>query len=261
MDWFYDLPVQVSLPLFVVLFVLVSTLILVGLRPWVRRMAENPGEWDRVLGYAISSYGLFYGILLALVAVSVYQNFTEVHGAVLGETSALAALYRDVSGFPHADAVPLQTGLRDYVHTVITHDWPLQQQGIVPNDGTVAVDAFQRRLLAIEPKTAGQQALLTQTIGAFNDFVVARRARVDDTTLSLPSLLWGVLWVGAAINAVMLSLIQVKKLTIHLVMSGLIALYVGLLIYVTASMDHPYSGGISIGPDAFRLLLTQVMNR
>ncbi len=261
MTWFYDLPIGVSLPLFVVTFVAVSTGILLALRPWVTRMAENPGEWDRVLGYAISSYGLFYGILLALVAVSVYGNFTQVHDAVLSETSTLAALYRDVSGFPHADAVQLQSGLRDYVHTVITHDWPLQQQDIVPNDGTVAVDAFQRHLLAVEPKTPGQEALLTQTIASFNDFVVARRARVDDTTLSLPSLLWGVLWVGAAINAVMLSLIQVKRLTIHLVMSGLIALYVGLLIYVTASMDHPYSGGISIGPEAFQLLLTQVMNR
>ena len=83
MTWFYDLPVAVSLPTFVVTFVVVSTLILLAIRPWVRRMAENPGEWDRVLGYAISSYGLFYGILLALVAVSVYSNFTQVHDDVL----------------------------------------------------------------------------------------------------------------------------------------------------------------------------------
>ena len=46
---------------------------------------------------------------------------------------------------------------------------------------------------------------------------------------------------------------------IHVVMAGLIAMYVGLLIFVTASMDHPYSGGISIGPEAFELLLRQVM--
>jgi hypothetical protein len=261
MDWFYDIPVGVSLSLFVVTFVGVSTLILLALRPWVGRMAQNEGEWDRVLGYAISSYGLFYGILLALVAVAVYQNFTQVHDAVLAETSSLAALYRDVSGFPRADAVVLQQELRDYVNTVITHDWPLQGHNIVPKDGTVAVTTFQQHLFAFEPTTLGQQALLSQTIGSFNDFVVARRARVDDTTLSLPSLLWGVLWVGAAINAVMLSLIKVKRLTIHLVMSGLIAVYVGLLIYVTASMDHPYSGGISIGPEAFQLLLAQVMNR
>ena len=261
MEWFYDLPVGVSLPLFVILFVVVSLLILLALRPWVKRMAENPGEWDRVLGYAISSYGLFYGILLALVAVSVYQNYVQVHDAVLSETSALAALYRDVSGFSHSDALPLQNGLRDYVHTVITQDWPLQRQGIVPVDATAAVNTFQHQLFAVEPKTPGQQSLLTETISSFNDFVAARRARLADTVLSLPPLLWGVLWTGAVINAVMLGLIQVKRLTIHLAMSGLIAVYVGLLIFTTASMDHPYAGTVSIGPEAFQLLLTQVMNR
>ena len=259
MAWFYDTPVWISLPGFVIVFVAGSMLVLLALRPWVRRMAENPTEWDRILGYAISSYGLFYGILLALVAVSVYQNFVQVHDAVLAETSTLAALYRDVSGFPHADAAQLQSGLRDYVHTVISRDWPLQAQDIVPNDGTIAVDRFQAHLLALEPKSQGDQALLTETISQFNNFVAARRTRVADTTLSLPSLLWGVLWVGAAINAVLLGLIQVRRVLIHVVMAGLIAMYVGLLIFVTASMDHPYSGGISIGPEAFELLLRQVM--
>ncbi len=37
------------------------------------------------------------------------------------------------------------------------------------------------------------------------------------------------------------------------------AIYVGLLIYVTASLDHPYWGTVSIGPDDFKTLLEQVM--
>ncbi len=257
--WFYDIPVWLSLPGFVILFVAGSMLVLLVLRPWVRRMAENPAEWDRILGYAISSYGLFYGILLALVAVSVYQNFTQVHDAVLGETSALAAPYRDVSGFPGKEAVSLQDSLRDYVHTVINRDWPLQAEDIVPNDSTLAINRFQLHLLDFDPTTSGDQALLTQTIAQFNDFVTARRSRVAETTLSLPGLLWGVLWVGAVINAVLLALIQVKRLTIHVVMAGLIAVYVGLLIYTTASLDHPYSGSVNIGPGEFELLLKQVM--
>ncbi len=75
----------------------------------------------------------------------------------------------------------------------------------------------------------------------------------------MPSLLWVLIWVGAAVNALMISLIQVKRVRIHLIMSGLNAIYVGLLIYVTASMDHPYFGTVSIGPDDFRSLLDQLM--
>jgi hypothetical protein len=257
--WFYGLPVQVSLPLFVGLFVIVSLLVVLALRPLVHRLAENREEWDRVLGYAIASFGLFYGILLALVAVSVYTNFTTVHQDVLNETSLLAALYRDTTGFPHDQALPMQDDLRGYVHIVITKDWPLQRMDVPPNDGTTAIASFQAHLLGLEPRSQGDQALLQQTIQEFNEFVAARRARIADAQLSLPPLLWGVLWTGAAINAVMLGLIQVKRLTIHIVMAGLIAVYVGLLIYEVASMDHPYSGSIAIGPDDFRLVLRQVM--
>jgi hypothetical protein len=258
-SWFYGLPAPVSLPLFVGAFVVVSLAIVIALRPIVRRLAGDHEEWDRVLGYAIASFGLFYGILLALVAVSVYTNFTTVHADVLSETSNLAALYRDTSGFPADQAAPMQQDLRDYVHLVIAQDWPLQQRGVVPDDGTSAVHAFQQHLFALDPRTPGDQALLSQTIQQFNEFVAARRDRVTDTTLALPDLLWGVLWTGAAINAVLLGLIQVRRATIHIVMAGLIAVYVGLLIYEIASMDHPYSGAIAIGPDDFRLLLTQVM--
>jgi hypothetical protein len=259
MRWFYDLPAAVSLPMFVGGFVVVSLGILLVLRPVVTRLSGDREEWDRVLGYAIASFGLFYGILLALVAVSVYTNFTTVNAAVLTETSNLAALYRDVSGFAPDQALPMQDDLRHYVHVVITQDWPLQRQDIVPDDGNAAVESLQRHLLALEPRTQGDQQLLGQTIQQFNAFIAARRERVADAQLSLPSLLWGVLWTGAVINAIMLGLIQVRRLTIHVLMAGLIAVYVGLLIYEIASMDHPYSGTIAIEPDDFRLLLTQVM--
>jgi hypothetical protein len=35
--------------------------------------------------------------------------------------------------------------------------------------------------------------------------------------------------------------------------------FIGLVIFVTADMDHPYMGDISVGPDDFSRLLHQVM--
>jgi hypothetical protein len=259
MTWFYNAPIALTMPLFVLLFLLASWGILLAVRPWVRSVASDRKEWDRVLGYSMSSYGLFYGILLALVAVSVYQNYARVDDVVLTETSALGTLYRDVSGFHQPLAGDLQDLLRGYTHHVVTVDWPLQGRGIVPSDGTYHVTAFQKLLFGYQPVGAGQQALYTQTISAFNDFVEARRARVNETTLALPPLLWVLLWVGAFLNALMISLVDVKRLRVHLVMAGIIAIFVALLIFVTASLDHPYAGSVSIGPDHFESLLQQLM--
>ena len=121
-------PIWLALPGFVVLFLVVSWAVLLAVRPWVIRMSSQNREWDRVLTYAMASYGIFYGILLALITVSVYENFHRVDAVVLDEADALGALYRAVSGYPQPLADNLQDYLRQYTTGVITQDWPLQQQ-------------------------------------------------------------------------------------------------------------------------------------
>jgi len=43
---------------------------------------------------------LFYGVMVGLIAVGVWQQFSSTDEKVALEASALAALYRDVSGYP-----------------------------------------------------------------------------------------------------------------------------------------------------------------
>lgn len=248
------------MPSFVLLFLGASWAILLLVRPWVRRAAANHEEWDRVLGYAMSSYGLFYGILLALIAVSVYENFERVDVIVLDEVSSLGALYRGMSGYPEGLATELQEHLRQYTLSVVTEDWPLQEQGIIPSEGNARVDHIQALLLSFEPASIGQQTLHNQVLSEFFEFLEARRARLDETDLALPTVMWVVLGIGAVINATMLALVEARNLRVHLIMSGIIAVFVSMLVFVTASMDHPYSGYVSISPEAFDNLLDQLMS-
>jgi hypothetical protein len=256
---FNHTPLWLALPVFVLSFLALSWGVLLAVRPWVKRAAAANEEWDRVLNYAMSSYGIFYGILLALIAVSVYENFQRVDAIVLDETSALAALYRGVSAYPDPFAADLQAQLREYTRGVIAVDWPLQIENVIPSEGNAGVDRIQSLLLAFEPQSNGQQALHNQTLSVFFDFLEARRARLDETKLALPPLLWALMTVGAALNALMIALIDVRNVRVHLIMSGLIALFVAMLIFVTASMDHPYAGQVSITPEPFENLLEQLM--
>jgi hypothetical protein len=178
---------------------------------------------------------------------------------VLDEASSLGTLYRAVSSYPPPVGPDLQEQLRLYTQNVISVDWPLQGRDIIPAEGNAQVDSIQSILFAYEPSTSGGQALHNQTVGLFFDFVEARRARLDETKLALPPLLWVLVAVGAALNALMLALVEARNLRVHLIMSGLIAVFVALLIFVTAAMDHPYSGFVSVPPEPFQNLLEQAM--
>ena len=261
MDWFYGASLWITLPLFIGGFVLGSCLIVVGLRPVVRRMVASPAEWDRALAHVIGTFGVFFGILLALVAVSVYDNFAETRHATLTEAAQLTALYRGTTAMPQADGEPVRDGIAEYLHTVVDEDFPVQKLGILPEQSAVLVDDIERMLHNYNPETIPAQAEYIQLLATFDDFVEARRERIDAVTLELPPLFWLVIWVGAAVNAVLIAFIYVKSLRLHLMIAGLLALFIGLVMFVTADMDHPYQGSISVGPGAFERVLQQTIQR
>ncbi|WP_022883569.1 DUF4239 domain-containing protein [Glaciibacter superstes] len=97
-------------------------------------------------------------------------------------------------------------------------------------------------------------------LAAFDAVIEARRARIDATALALPPLLWLIIWVGAAVNAVLIAFIDVKNIRLHLLMASLLAVFIGLVIFVTADMDHPYAGAVSVDPGAFERVREQIID-
>jgi len=74
-------------------------------------------------------YGMFYGILMELLAVAAYQNTVDIEGAVIAEGAVLASLFRSVSAYPEDLRQPLQESVRDYTQFVIDVEWPLMRKG------------------------------------------------------------------------------------------------------------------------------------
>lgn len=258
-DWFYDTSVAITLPLFVGGFIVVSCLIVLGLRPLIARLVDDPKDWDRALAHVISTFGVFFGILLALVAVSVYENFSYTRQTVIDESSSLGAIYRATAGMSPDIAAQMREELEDYALAVIAEDFPVQQHGQLPTASELHIDEIEALVHQADAQTRDEQAELTQMLATFDDFVESRRARINATALAMPPLLWAVIWVGAAVNAVLIAFIAVKGRRLHLLMAGLLALFIGLVIFVTADMDRPYAGAIAVDSGPFERVLQQVI--
>ncbi|AWB94721.1 hypothetical protein DCE93_02825 [Agromyces badenianii] len=260
LDWFYDTSILITLPVFVGGFVVVSCLIVVALRPVVNRLVADSKEWDRALAHVIGTFGVFFGILLALVAVSVYENFASTREATIEEAGRVGALYRATTGLPEDLGDEMRQVLDAYMHSVIEVDFPEQASGNLPEASDTQVDEFERLLHAVEAETRGDQAEFEQALATFDAFIESRRARIDATALALPPLFWLVIWVGAAVNAVLIAFINVSNRRLHLLMAGLLAVFIGLVIFVTADTDHPFAGAISVGPGAYERVLEQLID-
>ena len=112
--WIYDIP-NWQLAVFISGgFVLIFWFGAIFISPILRRLVRSTAGSNDVVGYILSSFGVFYGLLLGLIAIAAYQNYTYVEEAVAKEAISLTALYQDSTGYPEPLRQNLRWVLRDY---------------------------------------------------------------------------------------------------------------------------------------------------
>jgi hypothetical protein len=227
-------------------------------RKVIPRLNVGSGDSD-FTGAMLQSVMVFYGLAVALIAVSVWQTYSDVSKVVSGEATSLAALYRDVSGYPDSARPILQSELRDYIQDIIHHAWPLQQRGQVPKGGVALMNTFQGTLFSFEPANESQKLLHAETLRAYNHMIQARRLRLDAVHTGLPGVMWAVVILGAFIGLSASFFFRVHDVRLHAIEVSLLAIFIGLVMFMILALDRPFRGDLGIPPDSYQLVFDQLM--
>jgi len=257
-QWLLNLPDWLYGILAVVFSVLVGVGGLMITRKWIARL-HVATSYNEIVSYYLSTVAIFYGIMLGLIAVSVWEGYNSAENSVALEAGSLAALYRDVSGYPEPDRNVLQAALREYARYEIQVAWPQHRKGILTRGGMNLLWQFQDHLETFEPKTSGQQALHVETLRAFNEVVQKRSLRLDSVTAHLPRPLWDFVVLGAVLSFVVSWFFQLKSFTMHVWMTAFFAALLGMEIHLLVIMNHPYSGSLGVSPEAFQVVYDMLM--
>ncbi len=259
LDFLFDLPLVImgaaivaSLCLFVI-----GGLLLVRRRVLPRlQIYVQDSEFS---GAMVQSVMVFYGLSVALIAVSVFETYSDVSKVISQEATALAALYRDVSSYPEPIRSELREELRDYTDYVIHQAWPLQQRGQVPPLGVVRMNCFQETLTTFEPATEGQKILHGETLRAYNEMIQARRLRLDAVETGLPGIMWSLIVAGAFISLSACFFFKVEDRRLQGIQVLLLAVFIGLVIFMILALDRPFRGDLGVGPEPYQLIYDQLM--
>lgn len=261
MFWIYDLPTWVFGLLTVLCFTLPACLGLVITRRWIREHLRVTDDTNESVNGYFAGVGVLYGLLLGLVAVATWQNFDAASALVSDEAASFAALYRDVSSYPSPIREQLQQDLRLYIEHVIETDWPAQQRGVLLPGGTQLLNQFQADLTGFQPVSNGQAIVHAEAFRAFNHMIEVRRLRLDVVHGGLPPVLWSVVLIGAALSILMTYFFHIGDQRLHLSLTAILSIFIGLMIFLTAAVDNPFRGEVSISADPYRLILDSVMNQ
>lgn len=257
-EFLFDYPLVTGVAIIVALCVYaVVGLLLVRRRVLPRlRIEQADSEFT---GAMLQSVMVFYGLAVALIAVTVFETYSETTKVVTGEATALNLIYRDVTGYPEPLRSDLQKRLRDYTKYVIDEAWPLQQQGKIPSGGFGHMTLFQEALDKFEPVTEGQKLRHGETLRAYNSLIQSRRLRLDAVGTVLPTVMWVVILIGALIGLSASFFFKVHDARLHLIEVQLLAVFIGLIILMIITLDRPFRGNLGIRSDPYQSVYDQLM--
>jgi Protein of unknown function (DUF4239) len=256
--WIYDYPTWAVGLLFASVFLAGSLIGLFLFRSRFSKWIHSEPRATEMVGVSLGSFSVLYGILLGLVAVGAYQNFSSISDLVTKEASSLTGLYRDVSALPEPYRDKLEADLRDYTRYTIDYGWAAQRKGHVTIGSTQRMTVFFDDLASFNPTDQRSEIVFAEAFRQFNNLTELRRARLAQVTTGIPAVLWWVVGIGAFLNIVLIWMLDME-IHVHVILTGVLALFLGVVIFLVAAMDNPFRGEVSVGPGALELVYQTYM--
>lgn len=256
--WIYDHPTWQMALLFMAVFAVLAVLGLLLFRATLHGWLHRGGRANEMVGHALSSFAILYGLLLGLLAVAAYTGYSATGDQVTKEAASLATLYRDLSGLPEPARTQLQDRLRGYTREVIDVSWPAQQHGVVPTTASAILTDFNIALHAFKPADLGEASLHAEAISQANELVELRGQRLANVNAGIPDILWWVVLLGALVNTALLWMVDTDR-HVHVLLTALLSAFTGLVIFLVAAMDFPFRGEVAIDAQPFEQVYATVM--
>jgi len=260
----------VALPTAIAMFGPVLTRRIFG----VERLIIN----NEIAGFKFAVVGVIYGLLLTFAAISTWDKFSEAQVSVIEEAAAATAVYQLTNG-PEQDQLAVHIALAKYLRSVIDKEWPAMEAGQQSEEASGALselymnsiqliqkaslataqqkDTVSRQKIAIIPAHDGTMpvALTIELIRQVDAITKSRRTRVHLSAGIVPNMLWHVLITGAALTIIFTCFFGAENLAAQIAMVGVLSAMIFMSILMIISFDLPFTGPVSIEPEALKDLL------
>ncbi|GAA2635627.1 DUF4239 domain-containing protein [Actinomadura fulvescens] len=198
-----------------------------------------------------------FAFVFAFVVVTGMQHYNDARENTTKEASELMQVYWAAHGMPDPEHREIQGLVREYTSAVVNEEWRAMSDRRMSPRATATLDRLRDRLQQIEPRGDKMARMHDSALTSARNVSEARRLRALHAEQGLPGFLWIGLLVGAVlmICAPLLAGVQVTVRSVAMV--GLLGAFVALAMFLIWNLNYPFGGGISVAPDAFRLITTR----
>ncbi len=195
--------------------------------------------------------GMMFAVLLGFMVGDAMQRFQQARSTVQQEAASVADVFRLAEGLPNAKRDEIRFLCQRYVDVVIGDEWPKLRSKKTSNLAWQAYDKLWSACVDYQPANQAQSNVQQTMLPVMVTMGDSRRMRVEALHNGLPPVLWVVLGIGGVSTILFTFFFGARNMRIQMAMTSLIAITIGLNIFLLASYDDPFSGDVMVRADAF----------
>ena len=199
--------------------------------------------------------GTIFGLTLAFITVSTWQNYNRINSIVVQEATTIATIYRTLDAFEPALKDKSTQLLTSYVEQVITKEWPLMTNNMFDDKYFADFHQFQLLMLRHNPINNAESIAQQEELRLISEYYRLRLDRITSSKATLDYSMRLTLFFGAFIYILYQSLYVIPKRRHHVLMISLLAIALGLIFFLIFSYNTPFSGPNAIQPDELQRIL------
>ena len=154
-------------------------------------------------------------------------------------------MYRQTVFMPVPEQTQMRELLRKYAKTVEGPEGSKQDVGSTPDTAQAALTEMYK-VLAREQSSVASNAASGEFVSQLTVLASERNQRMLDAQPQRPGLLWAGLLAGGVVLVALSGFMRLDSTRGHLMLSGAIALLLGLLLFIVFWLDHPFENPLGI---------------
>jgi len=223
----------------------------------VRRLVplEHFKSQNEVTGTIHHAIAIVFGVAAAFSIILAWEQLGTARVITAREAGDVETLYRLASQLPESNRNQLQQQARSYAEAVVDEEWPLLARGQANQDAQNAADKLRESIDGFEPQTMAEQELYARMLTKVDELEENRGLRLLESQEGVPPLIWAAMVILGIITVAFTYLFEMDTPRLYMVRVALLTVVVALSLYTIHTIEHPFSSGVQVGPDAFERVL------
>ncbi|GAA4074349.1 DUF4239 domain-containing protein [Nonomuraea soli] len=227
----------------------------------IRKLRSASDDGDPAGPTVAHAGSMISALFLIAFAIAIVVPWTTADAARLNtyaESQAIAEASWSAAELPAASVATIQTGLHDYARFVKDAEWPLMADGKLSPEGWARLEDLRKGVVDLQVKGNDEEEAQASVLQHISEISATRRQRAMDAAATPPPSLLGVT-VATGLAVLVLPLLGgARPRGMALLPLALMAVLLGMGIYLTVDISRVFDGALAVTPDAFSGLLSEL---